>query len=119
MSEHSGERDALTPEQAESVWTVLVEECGATSTHGFLQLQTEEYITEWRFMGALGFGGKFWRTRSHRPDGSWGDWWHVNCYREDETPERLAMIERANARLWKLQTRPLPSAETGGDHERR
>ena len=108
---HSAERDALTIEQARNVWAVLVEECGATRDHGFVHHQTSEHVTEWRFIGALGFGGKFWRTRSRRPDGSWGDWWHVNCYSEDETPARLAMIDRANARLWDLQTSVLPTAE--------
>jgi hypothetical protein len=33
--------------------------------------------TEWRFCGLLGFGGKY---RSYNK---------VNCYSEDETPERL------------------------------
>jgi len=95
--------NVLSEEQAEAVWSVLVEECGATSDHGFVYHQTHEYVSEWRFMGTLGFGGKFWRSRSTRPDGSWGEWWHVNCYQEDETPERLATIKRANDRLWKLQ----------------
>lgn len=27
---------------------------------------------------------------------------HVDCYREHETPERQAMIERANARIARL-----------------
>jgi hypothetical protein len=94
--------ETLTGEQAEGVWAILTEICGATSDYGFVYHQTTEHVTEWRFMGALGFGGKFWRTRSTRPDGTWGDWWHVNCYPEDVT-ERLATIVRANAALWELQ----------------
>jgi len=46
-------------------------------------------VEEWRFRGLLGFGGKFWRNRT----------FYVSCYREDETPERLQIIETVNAAL--------------------
>jgi hypothetical protein len=42
-----------------------------------------------RFVGELGFAGKF-RRRRH------GAGWFVDCYREDVTPRRQAMIEAAN-----------------------
>lgn len=48
---------------------------------------------EYRFMGALGFGGKFRNNGNHENTP------HVDCYREHETPARLAMIEAANAEL--------------------
>ena len=48
---------------------------------------------EYRFCGALGFGGKF------RNNGNRNNTPHVDCYPEHETPERLAMIEAANRRL--------------------
>lgn len=48
-------------------------------------------------MGVLGFGGKFWKGR---------DLWYVNCYREDETPERLAIIERTNEHLARARDQP-------------
>lgn len=89
--------------QAEAVWQILVEMCGARSDHGFIHHQTSAHVTEWRFGGLLGFGGKFWRTSGHRPDGTWGEQWRVDCYIEDETPERRAIIDAANERLWQLQ----------------
>lgn len=47
---------------------------------------------EWRFQGHLGFGGKY-RNETNR----------VDCYQEDETPERLAIIEKINAALKELE----------------
>lgn len=96
--------ETLTTAQAEAIWAILTEECGARSDHGFVWHQTRSHVTEWRFMGTLGFGGKFWRSTSKRPDGTWGELWRVDCYREDATPDRLATIKRANARLWALQS---------------
>lgn len=48
---------------------------------------------EYRFMGNLGFGGKFWK------DGKW----RVTCYPEDETDAVRHVIHRVNARLQELQ----------------
>lgn len=82
--------------EADVIYDVLVEEVGAREDdrETFVHMQTrDEGCREYRFMGSLGFGGKFWDS---------GDWW-VGCYRENETPERLAAIERANARLSALR----------------
>ena len=51
-------------------------------------------------MGSLGFGGKF------RNNGNRNNTPHVNCYPEDETPARLAMIAAANKRLDELFNPP-------------
>jgi hypothetical protein len=51
---------------------------------------------EYRFGGALGAGGKVWYGTSRG--------WRVNCYREDETPTRLAVIETTNAALEQFNT---------------
>ena len=90
----------LTKEQANAVYDILAQECGApeqcsavksfSERDHFVLRQTSENIVEWRFCGKLGFGGKFWINC---------DKWYVTCYREDETPERLRMIEAANKRL--------------------
>ena len=48
---------------------------------------------EYRFFGSLGAGGKFWVNNGRV---------YVNAYREDETPARVAAIDRANARLAQL-----------------
>lgn len=80
-----------------AVWDVLVEECGARPSQWdqFSSLWPE--CTEFRFMGVLGFGGKVY-------DDLGAPW--VGCYREDETPERRAVIERTNERLRAAVTTP-------------
>lgn len=86
----------MTEPQANAIYDVLVREAGANESDrlSFVVYVTssERWPLEFRFMGSLGFGGKFWLTR-HDP------MYYVNCYREDETPERLATIERTNAAL--------------------
>lgn len=96
----------MTKEQAGKVYDVLVEECGAASD-GFdraqfvyHQAESDERCAEYRFIGRLGMGGKFWVNPSlNRPA------WYVNCYQEHETPERRQMIEQANKRLAELEAR--------------
>lgn len=77
-----------------AVYDILQEECGATNywRENFVYCLTHDSVREYRFQGSLEFGGKF-RQDLHR-----GRFW-VDCYREDETPERLTMISRANERL--------------------
>jgi hypothetical protein len=82
----------------DAAYTVLVEECGARDDDQrayFLTAVKGLKRFEFRFMGALGFGGKLWLSEGRRD-------LRVSCYREDETPDRLAMIERANQRLASL-----------------
>ena len=43
---------------------------------------------EWRFCGKLGFGGKYRPFKNT-----------VDCYPEDQTPERLVIIEETNKTL--------------------
>jgi hypothetical protein len=89
----------LAAADSRAIWRVLVEECGrsasAVMAEQFVLAQARGCI-EFRFQGALGFGGKFWNY-----DGRW----FVKCYPEDETPERLRMIAAANARLAELKAR--------------
>jgi len=78
---------------ARAIYDILIEECRANPEEydrwGFARSQAEG-CSEWRFCGVLGFGGKF-RVNPWK--------WYVDCYPEDETPERKAMISAANARL--------------------
>ena len=90
-------RDQATPgtdtQARDRVYDLLVRECGAVedeSNRAQFAAFWKSNGTEYRFIGSLGFGGKFWRT-----NGSW----YVNCYREDETPARLRAIELANIAL--------------------
>ena len=95
----------ITEEQAAAVADILVEEC-AFRVHddrdraSFIRTilasvrADQRYIcNEYRFMGGLGFGGKF------RNNGNNENVPYVDCYREDETPARNEMIRRANERL--------------------
>lgn len=84
---------ALTPEQADAVFTILVEHAGAhpDDRAEFLYHETKDGgCTEFRFQGSLGFGGKFYVN---------ADRWYVGAYREDMTPDRAEVIERVNGLL--------------------
>lgn len=89
----------ISRDQAAAARQILVEECGLDqdpqNRDGFVRVISDpaQDCREWRFMGALGFGGKF------RNNGNQNNTPHVSCYREHETPERLAMMEKANRRL--------------------
>jgi hypothetical protein len=99
----------MSEQQARAVLKILVEECG----HRVFDPQRDgdsfvnsilagddanpwTVCREYRFGGELGFGGKF------RNNGNHDNTPYVDCYSEDETPARLAMIERANKRLAEL-----------------
>jgi hypothetical protein len=84
------------PVDARAVWRILVEECGAHDLDERAFASLWPGCVEYRFMGSLGFGGKVW---AGLVDGAP----FVSCYREDETPERLATIARANERLAALR----------------
>lgn len=86
-------KDALR-EHYGQVYDILVAEVGAREDgrHPFIEdMVSENPASEWRFSGSLGFGGKYWPQDNR-----------VNCYSEDETPERAAAIEQANQRLAEL-----------------
>lgn len=89
----------MTSEQANAVYGILVEHCGATDRQreGFVYDQSTQVLPEYRFQGALGFGGKFRRN-------GWEDRWYVNCYPEDLTDERRKMIDAANEALAELRS---------------
>lgn len=86
----------LDEEQANAIYSVLVAEAGAGdgyNRHAFVfEFAGSAPTSEWRFCGSLGFGGKF------RFPGL-----TVDCYPEDETPDRMACIARTNAKLAELR----------------
>jgi hypothetical protein len=94
----------LTADQANAVYDVLVQHAGASDHQGtfarghFVATETEECVREYRFMGALGGGGKF--RRDYR--GGVRDCWYVSCYPEDLTPARQAAVDATNAALAEL-----------------
>lgn len=83
-------------------FNILVAECDPSTDvfsgqSAFVNHFVEKGGKEWRFQGTLGFGGKFWNNGG----------WYVNCYVEDETPERKATKAKVNGLLDELV------AETG------
>lgn len=83
----------LTEVQAHIAFNVLALHAGARPNlrESFVRYLTErESWHEFRFQGCLGFGGKLYRS---------GDGTRVDCYAEDTTPEREAVIARVNALL--------------------
>ena len=88
------DKTILSTDQAKEIWQILVEECGANNDSETFEIATTiEGTTEYRFCGHLGFGGKIY----------FQDRITVSCYPEDETPERLLMINKANNRLLDLE----------------
>lgn len=83
----------LTDAQKDAIWDVLVEVCGAGERWRSNFAYHFPAGGEFRFQGDLGFGGKVWADRRRV---------YVDCYRENETPENLAKIERTNAELARI-----------------
>lgn len=101
----------ITKQQANSVLRILIEECGyrvldPRDGDAFVRsiqwpqepskVMESHVCREYRFCGSLGFGGKF------RNNGNNENTPYVDCYNEDVTPARTAMIEAANKRLTEL-----------------
>lgn len=90
----------------DEAYSILVEIGGAPENmreaflHSFVHDPYFDFggCSEWRFQGKLGYGGKFWR-RTHPTHHD------VTCYREDETPEIVGIIQEINQRLEALDQR--------------
>lgn len=89
----------LPPAVAKDIYDILIAHAGASDSD-MARMQFDAAassgITEYRFGGKLGFGGKFWINSGR---------WYVNCYPEDETPAKRAIIEATNAQLTALKNR--------------
>ncbi len=79
----------IPEDYANAIWDALVKYAGASERWREDFLAHRDHITEYRFQGRLGFGGKFWNCRA----------WDVTCYTEDTTAEREEMIWKTNSRL--------------------
>jgi hypothetical protein len=83
------------------VYNILITVCGAPTddTENFVRSHYRpDYaptMSEWRFQGKLGFGGKYWSESNS-----------VSCYKEDESVEILSIIEEVNQRLSKREPHP-------------
>ena len=104
-------RYALDTAVGTRVWDILIKECGAQAT-GSTPEQFFHHIgrverdgLEFRFMGTLGFGGKVYLE----PRAAYRPCFRVTCYREDETPKRLDMLNRANSLFTELAAEVAPT----------
>ena len=72
------------------IWDLLVSLCGAREAERYDFIASIRYhgLTEYRFQGTLGFGGKVYRKPLR-----------VSCYPEDENPVRREAIKLANESL--------------------
>ena len=104
----------IDADKVPNVIRILNETCDARiddrDAYGFTRYVTTTRDFEWRFCGALGFGGKF-RQNCNREGTP-----YVDCYPEHETPGRRRMMNEANERLaalFEAQTKiappPIPS----------
>ena len=77
-----------------NIYDVLVEKGGAAESMrtSFVSCCLDGELTEWRFQGHLGFGGKIWLTR-HTGE------LRVYCYTEDLNAKRKRIIAAINALL--------------------
>lgn len=86
----------FSKETAHKIWSILVVNCGANESgrEMFVSTATETGgIFKYMFIGRLGLPAEFW-----------GGSCQVCCLSEDETPERIEMICRANEELKSLRT---------------
>ena len=84
----------ITTDKANKIYDLLVSIGGAyepeRSAFIYHHCESKDGCDEWRFSGKLGFGGKY---RSNN---------RVDCYLEDETPERKKIINELNEALSKI-----------------
>jgi len=83
----------LSEKKAKAVYEILVKVCSANENEefDFIYHHTKSGCNEWRFIGSLGFGGKYWSGRNE-----------ISCYPEDLTTERERIIKIANEMLSKI-----------------
>ena len=91
----------ITNDQAHAVWDILVNHAGAVddadSRTEFVLHVVQESTREYRFVGSLGFGGKFRRASGDSMP-------RVDAYPEDMNPVRRTCIDVTNAAMSALFT---------------
>ena len=86
-------RDPFPLIDKNKIYDILILYCGAHSDWRSMFLKSFPDCVEWRFQGKLGFGGKIWWNSEEL---------YVNCYKEDETIERLEIMAFVNFKLNEL-----------------
>jgi|HubBroStandDraft_5_1064220.scaffolds.fasta_scaffold26428_6 hypothetical protein len=89
----------LTKDQAEGIYKILEECCGAANDElrafvDYMCLKDRDlHGSEWRFCGWLGFGGKLYSNSQGV---------YVDCYAEEKSPLAVFAIKIANERITDL-----------------
>lgn len=103
----------MIPELSNKIFSILIEEAGASEDQRTqFCISHSKGCEEFRFMGRLGSGGKFYS----------GALWRVDCYPEQLTEETKEIIQRTNNKLKDLYQKPCPfcdgsNTKRGGPHE--
>lgn len=102
----------LREDEAGVIYGLLVAGAGARDCEDerdcFIRYAAGQQDVEWRFQGALGFGGKLYFDGWSVP--------RIGCYPEDQTPARQAIIEKLNAKFRYMFTgRSALAALEGGE----
>lgn len=86
------------------IWEILVRHAGQREDNrerlDFIRCLTQQWDSqnvEWRFCGALGFGGKLYYNNNGL---------YVNCYTEDLNPKREQILQTTNSALRMLHGIP-------------
>jgi hypothetical protein len=89
--------------RSKAIYDILVAQAGAFADESDRYQFEQAYLDresgfglEFRFQGSLGFGGKIRYTASTG--------WYIDCYREDESPQRNRVIASVNAALSQFNT---------------
>lgn len=92
----------MSHSQAEVIYNILIDTVGAspmeTSKRTFIDVQTSEYVPEYRLNSKLGYGGKLRRGYTINNANV-----YVDYYSEDTTDERNLMTFKANNLLKDMQ----------------
>lgn len=85
--------------EADAIYDVLVQHAGAVDSENMRQQFQAFYARrfearEFRFCGALGFGGKIWFNKYQAP--------YVSCYAEDKSTKKEKIVQATNAALIKF-----------------
>lgn len=99
----------LPPAIYEKVYDILVEHANALNSEIDKNIFVDAYTKptlipniEYSFIGKLGFGGKFYNNCGRI---------YINCYKEDETEERINIVNNVNTLLQDVLDKYLETIE--------